>query len=44
MIIKGFETWKKFYENDYSYIVENFYSQLLTLNICPEMLLFHIKS
>ena len=40
MIVKGFETWKRFYENDYSYIVENFYSQLLTLNICPECYYF----
>ena len=40
IIVKGYETWKNFYENDYSYIVENFYSQLLTLNICPECYYF----
>ena len=40
IVIKGFETWKKFYENDYSYIVENFYSQLLSLTICPECYYF----
>tara|TARA_B100001094_G_C18168040_1_gene793355 strand:- start:975 stop:1982 length:1008 start_codon:yes stop_codon:yes gene_type:complete len=36
IVIKGFETWKRFYGKDYSYIVENFYSQLLSLTICPE--------
>lgn len=36
IIKKGYETWKQFYENNYSYIVENFYSQLLTMTICPE--------
>jgi len=40
VVVKGFETWKKFYKDDYSYIVENFYSQLLTLNICPECYYF----
>jgi len=40
IITKGFETWKRFYENDYSYIVENFYSQLLSLTICPECYYF----
>ena len=40
MVIKGFETWKRFYENDYSYIVENFYSQLLCLTICPDCYYF----
>lgn len=40
IIIKGYETWKKFYENDYSYIVENFYSQLLILTICPNCYYF----
>ena len=38
--MKGYETWKRFYENDYSYIVENFYSQLLSLTICPECYYF----
>ena len=40
IVIKGFETWKQFYENDYSYIVENFYSQLLSLTICPKCYYF----
>jgi ubiquitin C-terminal hydrolase len=28
------QTWQRFYENDYSYIVENFYSQLLGITSC----------
>jgi len=40
IVVKGYETWKRFYENDYSYIVENFYSQLLVLTICPECYYF----
>ncbi|MBU79126.1 MAG: hypothetical protein CMD29_03245 [Flavobacteriales bacterium] len=40
IIIKGYETWKRFYEKDYSYIVENFYSQLLSITICPECYYF----
>tara|TARA_Y100000817_G_scaffold310252_1_gene300579 strand:- start:809 stop:1819 length:1011 start_codon:yes stop_codon:yes gene_type:complete len=36
IVEKGFLTWKRFYANDYSYIVENFYSQLLSMTICPE--------
>ena len=36
IIKKGYETWKNFYENNYSYIVENFHSQLLSMTICPE--------
>jgi len=40
IVVKGYETWKRFYENDYSYIVGNFYSQLLTLTICPECYYF----
>ena len=32
--LKSNETWKRFYENDYSYIVENFYSQLLGITSC----------
>ena len=35
IIVKSLETWKRFYEKDYSYIVENFYSQLLSLTTCP---------
>jgi len=30
------KTWKDFYEKSYSYIIENFYSQLLTITSCPE--------
>ena len=40
LIVKGYETWKRFYEHDYSYIVENFHSQLLSLTICPECYYF----
>ena len=40
IVIKGYETWRRFYEKDYSYIVENFYSQLLSLTICPECYYF----
>ncbi len=40
IVIKGFETWKRFYGKDYSYVVENFYSQLLSLTICPECYYF----
>ena len=29
--LKSNQTWKRFYEKDYSYIVENFYSQLLCI-------------
>ena len=36
IVLKSNETWKKFYENDYSYIVENFYAQLLALTSCPK--------
>ena len=32
--LKSNETWKRFYEKDYSYIVENFYSQLLSITSC----------
>ena len=32
--LKSNETWVKFYENDYSYIVENFNSQLLGITGC----------
>ena len=34
--LKSNQTWKRFYENDYSYIVENFYSQLISITSCPE--------
>jgi len=31
---KSNQTWKQFYEKDYSYIVDNFYSQLLGITSC----------
>jgi len=34
--LKSNDTWKRFYANDYSYIVENFYSQLLSITSCCE--------
>lgn len=34
--LKSNETWKRFYEKDYSYIVENFYSQLLGITSCTD--------
>jgi ubiquitin carboxyl-terminal hydrolase 8 len=40
LVVKGYETWKRFFENDYSYIVENFYSQLSSLTVCPECYYF----
>ena len=33
--IKAYDTWKRFYETDYSYIVHNFHSQKITLTSCP---------
>ena len=36
IIVKSFQTWKDFYENDYSYIIHNFHSQLLGLTNCPK--------
>ena len=30
------DIWRKFYSNDYSYIVEQFYSQLLSYTTCPK--------
>ena len=32
--LKSIETWKNFFEDSYSYIIVNFYSQLLTLTTC----------
>ena len=34
--LKSNETWKRFYEKDYSYIVDNFNSQLLEITSCSE--------
>ena len=36
IIKRSYDTWKEFYENDYSYIVSNFYSQLLSITSCPK--------
>lgn len=36
IIKKSYDTWKKFYEKDYSYIVNNFHSQLLSITSCPK--------
>ena len=35
LVRKSEETWARFYSNDYSYIVENFSSQLLEITRCP---------
>lgn len=34
--LKSIETWKNFFESSYSYIIVNFYSQLLSITSCPE--------
>lgn len=34
--IKSYETWKRFYESNYSYIIQNFSSQLLEMTVCEE--------
>ena len=36
IFVKSIETWRKFYSEDYSYIVKNFSSQHLQLTSCPE--------
>jgi len=36
IIMNSQNIWKQFYSNDYSYIVENFYSQLLCYTTCPK--------
>lgn len=36
IIQKSYDTWKTFYEKDYSYIVSNFHSQLLSITSCPK--------
>ena len=35
LIQESYKTWLRFFENDYSYIVEKFYSQLLSYTTCP---------
>tara|TARA_B110000971_G_C19979042_1_gene486441 strand:- start:240 stop:1259 length:1020 start_codon:yes stop_codon:yes gene_type:complete len=34
--LKSNETWSRFYAKDYSYIVDNFYSQLLAITSCTD--------
>lgn len=33
--VESINSWKKFFEDDYSHIIKNFYSQLLSLTSCP---------
>ena len=33
--LKAFDTWKRFYENDFSYIVDQFSSQTILVTACP---------
>lgn len=33
---KSSQSWSQFYKDDYSYIIEKFYSQLLSITSCPE--------
>lgn len=33
--IESINSWKKYFENNYSFIIKNFYSQLLSLISCP---------
>lgn len=33
--LKAFDTWKRFYEDDFSYIIENFSSQSILVTACP---------
>jgi len=34
LAVKGVQSWSKFFENDYSYIINKFYSQLLSITSC----------
>jgi len=34
--LKSIQTWKNFFENSYSHIINNFYSQLLSVTTCPK--------
>jgi len=36
MKIKSIESWKTFFESNYSYIIKNFYSKLVSHTQCPE--------
>ena len=36
MKIESIQSWKNFFENDYSYIINNFYSKLLSITSCPK--------
>lgn len=33
--LKSIHSWKKFFENSYSHIIKNFYSELLSITCCP---------
>ena len=34
--VESIKSWSRFFENDYSYIIKNFYSRILSLTSCPE--------
>lgn len=34
--VEGIKSWAKFFEDSYSYIIKNFYSEMLTFTSCPE--------
>jgi ubiquitin C-terminal hydrolase len=34
--VKSIQKWSSFFENSYSYIIQNFYSQILSITSCPE--------
>jgi len=36
LAVKGVKSWSEFFKDDYSYIIKNFYSQLLSITSCPE--------
>ena len=34
--VESIKSWSRFFEDDYSYIIKNFYSRVLSLTSCPE--------
>ena len=36
LAVKGFNSWSQFFKDDYSYIIQKFYSQLLSVTSCTE--------
>ena len=36
LAVKGFNSWSQFFKNDYSYVIQKFYSQLLSVTSCTE--------